>query len=195
VIVGANGFVNFNGVLPGDATFTVNVTTGLSKGSSGEPGSTPTNAIMDLNSVNVQAVGPGILTIMLTDTGFTDLGLGGSLEVHIGGTLPTAGSLSATTFKSSSNLEFDTSGFAGPTQSFSAPPLSFSGDATKSHGLLGTYSMTQVVNVNFTTPSSASFDYKSTNTITPEPSTMALAGLGALGLIGYGLRRRKARGA
>jgi hypothetical protein len=29
----------------------------------------------------------------------------------------------------------------------------------------------------------------------PEPSTMALAGLGALGLIGYGLRRRKAAGA
>jgi hypothetical protein len=29
----------------------------------------------------------------------------------------------------------------------------------------------------------------------PEPSTMALAGLGALGLIGYGLRRRKAKGA
>jgi hypothetical protein len=29
----------------------------------------------------------------------------------------------------------------------------------------------------------------------PEPSTMALAGLGALGLIGYGLRRRKASGA
>jgi hypothetical protein len=29
----------------------------------------------------------------------------------------------------------------------------------------------------------------------PEPSTMAMAGLGALGLIGYGLRRRKAKGA
>jgi len=29
----------------------------------------------------------------------------------------------------------------------------------------------------------------------PEPSTMVLAGLGALGLIGYGLRRRKAMGA
>jgi hypothetical protein len=28
----------------------------------------------------------------------------------------------------------------------------------------------------------------------PEPSAMALAGLGALGLIGYGLRRRKAKG-
>ncbi len=29
----------------------------------------------------------------------------------------------------------------------------------------------------------------------PEPSTMAIAGLGALGMIGYGLRRRKAKGA
>jgi hypothetical protein len=29
----------------------------------------------------------------------------------------------------------------------------------------------------------------------PEPSTMALAGLGAMGMIGYGLRRCKARGA
>ncbi len=31
--------------------------------------------------------------------------------------------------------------------------------------------------------------------ITPEPSTFAIAGLGALGMIGYGLRRRKALGA
>jgi hypothetical protein len=31
--------------------------------------------------------------------------------------------------------------------------------------------------------------------VVPEPSTMALTGLGALGLIGYGLRRRKAKGA
>jgi hypothetical protein len=31
--------------------------------------------------------------------------------------------------------------------------------------------------------------------LVPEPSTMGLAGLGALGLIGYGLRRRKASGA
>jgi len=30
---------------------------------------------------------------------------------------------------------------------------------------------------------------------TPEPSSLAIAGLGALGLIGYGLRRRKALGA
>ena len=34
-----------------------------------------------------------------------------------------------------------------------------------------------------------------TATAVPEPSTMAIAGLGALGMIGYGLRRRKAMGA
>ncbi len=32
-------------------------------------------------------------------------------------------------------------------------------------------------------------------TVVPEPSSMAIAGLGALGMIGYGLRRRKALGA
>jgi hypothetical protein len=31
-------------------------------------------------------------------------------------------------------------------------------------------------------------------TVVPEPSTLAIAGLGALGLIGFGLRRRKAMG-
>jgi PEP-CTERM motif len=35
----------------------------------------------------------------------------------------------------------------------------------------------------------------SPSVVVPEPSTMAIAGLGALGLIGYGLRRRKALGA
>jgi LPXTG-motif cell wall-anchored protein len=29
----------------------------------------------------------------------------------------------------------------------------------------------------------------------PEPSSLAIAGIGALGLIGFGLRRRKAMGA
>lgn len=37
--------------------------------------------------------------------------------------------------------------------------------------------------------------WSGTITASPEPSTMALAGLGTLGLIGYGLRRRKAMGA
>ena len=41
------------------------------------------------------------------------------------------------------------------------------------------------------------FNYGGTSSVTavPEPSTMAIAGIGALGMIGYGLRRRKALGA
>jgi len=41
---------------------------------------------------------------------------------------------------------------------------------------------------------SSNLTFEPTNAV-PEPSTMALAGLGAMGLIGYGLRRRKALGA
>ncbi len=37
--------------------------------------------------------------------------------------------------------------------------------------------------------------YQNFSEVVPEPSSLAIAGLGALGLIGYGLRRRKALGA
>jgi hypothetical protein len=195
VITGANGLVNFSGAFPGDVNFTVNVTTGLSKGSLGVPGSTATNAIMDLNSVNVASTGAGTLTIMLSDTDFTDSNLGGTLEGAIGGTLPPGGRLTAQTFEAKSNVNFDTSGFAGPLQSFGLPLVSFSGDIGKTHGPLGIYSMTQVVTVTFAQAGSVSFDYRATSSI-PEPPSLTLAALGLLGgLVGYGLRRRKAMGA
>jgi hypothetical protein len=49
--------------------------------------------------------------------------------------------------------------------------------------------------LNFTTNTTLKQTIEHTQAVTPEPSTMALAGLGALGLIGYSLRRRKALGA
>jgi len=45
--------------------------------------------------------------------------------------------------------------------------------------------------IDSTTSSNVAFE----PTVVPEPSTMAIAGIGALGMIGYGLRRRKALGA
>ena len=69
------------------------------------------------------------------------------------------------------------------------------GEHEHSHGALGLYSMTEVVTIAINGPGTASFDYSADNTLVPEPSSLTLAVLGVLGLVGYGLRRRKARGA
>jgi hypothetical protein len=55
------------------------------------------------------------------------------------------------------------------------------------------FTTTAATGASFSTTTLGSGDFQTSPT--PEPSTMALAGLGALGLIGYGLRRRKAMGA
>jgi hypothetical protein len=60
----------------------------------------------------------------------------------------------------------------------------------------GTYTLSQTVVLTGINVGASGFNFGGTSdvTATPEPSTMALAGLGALGLIGYGVRRRKAMG-
>jgi len=57
------------------------------------------------------------------------------------------------------------------------------------------FSMTSVVDVTVGSGTVVNFTSNLVLTPTPEPSSMAIAGLGALGMIGYGLRRRKALGA
>jgi hypothetical protein len=56
----------------------------------------------------------------------------------------------------------------------------------------GSYSLTQVANIQLTAGGRMNFSAHEHVTAVPELSTMAIAGLGALGLIGYGLRRRRA---
>ena len=71
----------------------------------------------------------------------------------------------------------------------------FSGSTSNSHGALGIDSMIEGVTIAFNGPGTASFDYSADNTLVPEPSSLTLAVLGVLGLVGNGLRRRKALGA
>ena len=55
-----------------------------------------------------------------------------------------------------------------------------------------TYSLTEQFAI--TLPAGGIIDFTTATQVTPavpEPSTFAIAGLGALGLIGYGIRRRK----
>ncbi len=63
----------------------------------------------------------------------------------------------------------------------------------------GSYTLSQLMTLTAlnTNTSSHQFSITADSTVTavPEPSAMAIAGLGALGMIGYGLRRRKALGA
>jgi MYXO-CTERM domain-containing protein len=56
----------------------------------------------------------------------------------------------------------------------------------------GDYSLTTVANIRLTAGGDMNFSAHENLTAVPEPSTMAIAGLGVLGLIGYGLRRRRA---
>jgi len=66
----------------------------------------------------------------------------------------------------------------------------------------GTYSLSQTVVLSGISLGASGFNYGGTSSVNavqvqsvPEPSSMVLAGVGALGMIGYGLRRRKAMGA
>lgn len=69
-------------------------------------------------------------------------------------------------------------------------------NGTATVGSLSTgYSMTSVTDISLKAGANFNVSTQVSLTSVPEPSTMAIAGLGALGMIGYGLRRRKALGA
>lgn len=119
---------------------------------------------------------------------------------------------------SSHNLTL-TAGTATTTTYYNSPPVAAGpGTAAVSSGALtlasatevfkstlkpnsGTYSLAQSIKLSGITGNAGgtveglNVTGNSGVTPTPEPSTMALTGLGALGLAGYGLRRRKVLGA
>jgi len=182
------GTVTFSGVV---GTFTINVTTGVSKDAGGPFTNTPFFAHMDLNSLNV---GVGDLKIELTDTGFLPTGIG-MLNLSVGGTVSTSNAGNTANFdvfKSTANTEFhenlltDVHGSVGP-----FGPGAFAGSSSTPHGPLGTYSMTLVATIHHVAAGSTSFDLDVEN-IAPEPGSLALwsmlAGLGTV--VGWRGRRR-----
>jgi hypothetical protein len=189
------GVILYSDGLPGDPLIIVNIQTGTSKPVIGSATDAQLNITFNLTKV---AGASDSVTIKLSDTDFTGHGSGGTLATSIGATIPTGSTLTTQTFKARSNLDFDTSDFAGTKLSFTAPPTAVSGSTSDAHPPLGTFSMTQVVTVAF--PSStaniiATGTYQSENTIAPEPTNMALAAIGGLGFMAYGLRRRRTLGA
>jgi len=77
------------------------------------------------------------------------------------------------------------------TYSISLPTVNTTGTLSGSP-----FSIVQQLTITLGAGDKSSFTFTSgTGPVVPEPSTLAIAGLGALGMIGYGLRRRKALGA
>ncbi len=187
--------------------FGVNVTAGTSS-----PPLTPPPgdiAQLDLSSLNISTTNAGTMTIILENSGYGSAGsvLGGIGA--IGGTISN-GTLTATSWVGATNgvpnLPTDqgvgalsappTLPSAGGVQdlSFSSNQSSFSSTQSASFTNLGQFSLYTELVITFGT-GGGSFSADLSNSVIPEPSGFVLAGLGALGLICYGLRRRKAEGA
>jgi hypothetical protein len=196
--------------VPADLSFSINT-------SSNNPGSPALANLFNTTENVINASGSThTVTIEVTETDFTAPTGAGNLFAIVGPvsvrqTNPADGVASATFsatagYLASSNTAFDTSGFA--TTSFSGSgsssgiptvisPGTFEFSPSNPFTPSKPFSMTVTNTVVLGANSSAHIEISDnfTPAAVPEPSTLALAGIGALGLIGYGLRRRKALGA
>jgi hypothetical protein len=171
---------------------------------SNSPGSFPL-AYLEGSQLHITNKNSGTATlyIKLGDTGFASPTVPpGAILVdsQIGGSVTVKGSANLLTFQSyvdPANGQNSATGFTSGAQNpnITGTPKSYSSDAstTITSGLSSTYSITEYFKITLSASSQMGFQSSTDLSYTPEPSSMALAGLGALGLIGYGVRRRKAR--
>lgn len=169
------GLLSYSGSVGG---FFINATTALSKPVLHGPDA----SIFDLNSINVSGQA-GQLQIGITDTGFTG---DHNLSFGIGGT--TDGSISASAYMDLNNIEFGQGTLLG---SYSASGLSFSSNSATTYlsNVTNPFSLTLITSINHQKHGVTSFDAAVS---VPEPSVIALFGLGLAGL-GVAVRRRKTR--
>lgn len=170
---GAAGVVTWIGAT---GVWTVNVDTGITKpqvGSNQAP-------YMDLAFVDVSSAA-GTLTLMFSETGFTQLG---SALAKIGGT--TAGTVTYATYWSASNNLFALDNLLSNQGPFG--PGAFAG--TSALGLVAAqpYSLTQVITITHSGAGTSSGDAELT--VPDSGSTIALLGA-ALATLGLISRRRK----
>ncbi len=175
---------------------------------SNSPG-TSSLAYLEGSSVHVTNNNSGVATlyIKLSDTGFTSPTTPPNilLDSQIGGSVTVGGSSNALTFQSyvdPKDGEATLTGFTTGAQTPNITGTDGHGHSQKSYsddrsiliesGLTSTYSITEYFKVTLNKGSQIGFQSSTDLTaMTPEPSSLVLAGLGALGLIGYRLRRRQ----
>lgn len=159
-----------------------NVSTGITKPAQGAEN----NPHMHLNSVDISG-GAGVLTIMFTDTDFTDLAVGlNGLQAQFGGVA--SGSIAYEAWFGATNGEFEMTTKLSDLGGFTSG--SFSGTTSLPFSPTGLYSLTQIVTITHTAGGTSSFD--ADLQAVPEPGTIFLFGSGLMGLAAWRMRKNKA---
>jgi len=164
-------------------------------------------AAMDLQALTVTTTGPvSPVTLIFYQNGITSpIGPGTISETISSHILAGSASLIGyTTYGTNGNQTYTSVNASGVPNSPGAAPTgstgtvtSLTGSSTGAFTASNPYTLTEVLQLNFSSAGSVQFssDSSANFTAVPEPSSLALAGLGALGFVAYGLRRRKALGA
>jgi hypothetical protein len=166
--------------------------------SSNSPGQT---TIAKLTGANLSITNNNSTTatiyISLGDGDFTKPTAPGDLKMksHIGTTTVVDSLANKLTFQSyvnPDNSQNGTTGFTTGPQNPSIVTGSSSNDAFKTiTSLSGSYSITETFAITLGAGSEINFSTNTTLTPVPEPASLTLAAMSAIGLVGYGLRRRK----
>lgn len=175
-LAGAVTFVGSVGV------YILNVTTGASK-----PLLVGGNPLMDLNSIDITApntVSTNTLVIEFSDTSFV---LPGTFTGEFGGVLSSGegATVVATAFFDAGNGLFSQATAMGLIGPFGPGP--FAGTFTDGLAPAGLYSVTEVITLRTVGASNFSGDFEVN---VPEPTTLALLGLGLLGFAATRRRRQ-----
>lgn len=170
-------------------SFIINVSTGITKPVLGSP----TQPVLDLNSIDVSGATGGTLTIRFSETGFLSTGPSASFLASVGGV--TAGSVVFDYYASASNTNFATD-IAITSSGLKTGPFSYTGIG--SGVLTGNYSLTTVATIVHPGGSTKNSSFNSTldglnQTVDiPEAPFAPALFVGALALAGIRILRRRA---